>query len=139
MAILDRVPGLVVTIGVAGQDIIEYHDADEQEPQPLTHYAYVQAQSGAKFGIATKFDASAFPYANDTIYFRLYLDGTFICNWERTPTSLRSGMRRLMDHVGMELGDRTVLREFSFAELNIGIIPSRTSRSFALDPLTLCS
>lgn len=54
MAILSEVPGLAVTIDVGGQDTPEYdYDGDEESEatRPNTSTKYIEAQSGAQFGM----------------------------------------------------------------------------------------
>ena len=119
MAIVSEVPGLVVTIDVAGQNLAEYDDNDVEEPQPLATMKYVEATSGANFGVATSYDPFVFSHVNDHIRYHLYLDGKHIRAWTHSPNKIAIGHRSVLEHVRSNLGDRMVKKQFSFAELQI--------------------
>ena len=123
MAVIDEVPGLVATIDVAGLDLPEYNDdEEEEEPKPRTSTTFVQAESGANFGIATRFNAAVFPHRHEHIYRLIYLDGKSIAESVLNPTHIAGGQRQVASTVSANLGDRTVVQKFTFAELSIGKI-----------------
>ena len=122
MAVIAEVPGIVVTIDVAGQDVHEYNDADVEEPQPNTSYTYVQAESGADFGVAVRFDPAVFPYVREQIRVQLSMDGNSITGKTYSTAETLSGRRGIMKTVTQDLGDRYVVQKFSFAELIISTL-----------------
>lgn len=121
MAVIEEVPGLVVTIDVAGEDLAEYN-SDEEEPQSRTSHTYIQAESGADFSIATRYDAATFPHPQETIRYELFLDGNSIAAWTNSPARIALPGRYLTSEGRHDMGDRYVWHKFSFAELTIGTI-----------------
>ncbi|KAF2480113.1 hypothetical protein BDY17DRAFT_312998 [Neohortaea acidophila] len=120
MAILDTVPGLVVTIDVAGLDLPEYADTDQEDPHPNANSAYVVAESGAQFGIATRFDAAQFPYQGGDVEMQLSLDGKPIGLWtQRWSRDIQTGTRRVVSTLTSKRQGYDVVESFSFAELHI--------------------
>lgn len=120
MAILNTVPGLVVTIDVAGVDLPEYADTDEEDPQPDTNYAYVVAESGAQFGIATRFDVTQFPHHGGDVEMHMSLDGQSIAYWrQRWSTEMQTGERNVASTKSSKRQGYDVVEAFSFAELHI--------------------
>lgn len=125
MAILDTVPGLVVTIDVAGLDLPEYADTDQEDPHPNANSAYVVAESGAQFGIATRFDATQFPYQGGDVEMQLSLDGKPIGLWtQRWSRDIQTGTRRVVSTLTSKRQGYDVVESFSFAELHISTYPA---------------
>ncbi|KAK5702231.1 hypothetical protein LTR17_022506 [Elasticomyces elasticus] len=68
-------PGVVVTLVVDSQDLPEY-DEDDDDNVPLhTCVKYVEAVSGAEFGVAVRFDPSKLEHPDDTVATRVSFDG----------------------------------------------------------------
>ncbi|KAI0476945.1 hypothetical protein F4859DRAFT_68656 [Xylaria cf. heliscus] len=84
MAILKNIPGLEVTVQVAGTELVEY-DADEEETKSLaesttcpTATKYIQCIDEAEFAI--KIVASrryAWRYKKHSLYFGVHIDGNY--------------------------------------------------------------
>ena len=72
MAVLDEITGLTVQIIVKKRQAQEY-DNDEEEASPNTVTKYIEAQSGAKFGVKFRF-SNEFD-AKHSILADIYLDG----------------------------------------------------------------
>ena len=117
MAIIKEVPGLELTVDVAGQDLQEYDDDAEEAPMPCTSTKYVEAASGATFGIATRCDPESYIYPDDNIRLKVALDGEHVCVGSHTPAMTSSGHRNVLDRTRKDLGDRAVIQKFSFVEL----------------------
>ena len=117
MAVLSEVPGLTVTVDVAGEDLAEYDDDESDKSEPRTATKYVEAHSGANFGIATRIDAATFAHPSDTIRLKMYLDGNFVSAWSLKQETLSRGRRTVMNYTGQIDGDREIRMKFSFAEL----------------------
>ncbi|KAI1428550.1 hypothetical protein F5Y12DRAFT_790008 [Xylaria sp. FL1777] len=86
MAILESVPGVEVTVQIAGKDAIEY-EADDEGKLSLAKHAcptatkYIEAIDDAKF--AVKLAASCeygWDYQKHALVFKLYIDGNHICS-----------------------------------------------------------
>lgn len=127
MAIISEVPGLTVTLEVAGQDLAEYDDGDEEKEAPDTTTKYVEAQSGANFGFVCRFDAAAFPYRNDHVETELYMDGQYICGMMYDPTRIANGARDSCTRLSETRGDKKYTQYFTFAELNISKLATTNS------------
>ena len=76
MAIHPDVSGLVVGVDVGGQNLPEYNDDGDVDDTPAnTIVKYVEAVSGAEFGVHVRFDTPAFRFAQDSISMAVYVDG----------------------------------------------------------------
>ncbi|KAK4951354.1 hypothetical protein LTR10_010327 [Elasticomyces elasticus] len=89
MAIHPYLPGLSVSIDVAGQDLPEYNDEDQDEANPMECVKYIEAVSGAEFGFATRFDTNTFPHANKNIVLHNNLDGQIVGQCSFDPEQMR--------------------------------------------------
>ncbi|RMY79831.1 hypothetical protein D0864_08916 [Hortaea werneckii] len=67
MAIHPNVPGLTVSIDVAGQDLSEYDGDDAQHASSNTVTKYIEAVSGAEFAISYRIDTNVFEYSDHAI------------------------------------------------------------------------
>jgi len=75
MAIVSVVPGLIVTLDVAGQDLAGYKDNEAEQDAPNTTTVFVEAQSGAKSAFAIRFEPATFPHRHEQLVADIYLDG----------------------------------------------------------------
>ncbi|KAK4549810.1 hypothetical protein LTR36_005111 [Oleoguttula mirabilis] len=124
MAILTDVPGLVVTLDVADQDLPEYDDHDAEETPPHTATKYVEVHSGAHFGVARRYTSTTFPHSDDYIKTELWMDGKRICNSTDSPYTIARGQRSVMVSLSTTHGDRRYSQKFAFAELDINEGPA---------------
>ncbi|GAB1742406.1 hypothetical protein NU219Hw_g7955t1 [Hortaea werneckii] len=120
MAIHPRVPGLTVSIDVAGQDLPEYDGGDTQAPSSNTVTKYIEAVSGAEFAISYRFDNSVFAFADHAIVANIYCDGNGTCGELFKPKSIATGFRGLIQH-RIERGTNgdLVFRAMMFSDLTI--------------------
>lgn len=82
MAVLPGVPGLSVTINVAGKQATEYNDPNHQDaenpPYPASR-CYIESKSAAPFEIVTTINSQyRFPRRRDTIITNVEIDGVHI-------------------------------------------------------------
>ncbi|KAI1101993.1 hypothetical protein F4804DRAFT_281533 [Jackrogersella minutella] len=81
MAVLQDVPGVEVTVEIAGRDAVEYDDPDarEQDSTKPTSSKYIECIDGAKFGIKMVVtEGYEWGYKNHSLSARSYVDGNFI-------------------------------------------------------------
>lgn len=76
MAINEALPGVEITITVAGQPLQEYTEADVDE-EPGTVTRYIEATSGQVFEIKVKVDRNAV-LKGSHLEFQFYVDGKWI-------------------------------------------------------------
>lgn len=129
MAILDALPGLSVSISIAGKDLPEYENRDEEIHGPLatkTVLRYIQSISDSEFVINFRISP---PFQLDcpVLEFRVSIDGTPIRGAICLLTHIKYGCWNYQ-----LLGDKVIhhdgsgeLRKFKFASLKTGIIYSR--------------
>ncbi|KAI6787668.1 hypothetical protein KC332_g18181 [Hortaea werneckii] len=118
MAIHPNVPGLTVSIDVAGQDLPEYDGGDAQEASSATVVKYIEAISGAEFGIAFRFDNHVFPFADHAIAVSVFCDGNGASRKLFAPKTTVSGARNFIrDHVEERMNGDNVYRALMFSDL----------------------
>ncbi|KAK5127441.1 hypothetical protein LTR85_006780 [Meristemomyces frigidus] len=124
MAVLQELPGLVVTLDVADQDLPEYDDDETEDMPPHTTSKYVEAQSGAHFGVAHRYTSTAFPHSGNHIKVELSMDGNVICYVTDSPGNIASSQRWVMSNLSSIHGDKRYRQRFAFAELDINDGPA---------------
>ncbi|KAI0883591.1 uncharacterized protein GGS22DRAFT_167494 [Annulohypoxylon maeteangense] len=84
MAILEELPGVEVTVVVAGRDAVEYDDPDASEqPAGVENYPtstkYIECIDGTNFSIKYNFTGNYdWSYRNHSLCLRLKADGTYL-------------------------------------------------------------
>lgn len=120
MAIHPNVPGLTVSIDVAGQDLPEYDGGDTQALPNNAVTKYIQAVSGAEFAISYRFDNSVFPFADHAIVAHIYCDGNSTGSYHFKPKTIHTGLRKLIQHrVDSGVNGDLVFRAMMFSDLTI--------------------
>ncbi|KAK5688776.1 hypothetical protein LTS10_000754 [Elasticomyces elasticus] len=119
MAIHPLLPGLVLTIDVAGQDLPEYNEEEQDDANPRECVKYVEAVSGAEFGFGIRFDAGTFPHANEAISLECFLDGQGVGESWFDAQSRRIHEREIQRGAITATRQGLVSRPMLFAELTI--------------------
>ncbi|RMY53725.1 hypothetical protein D0865_05106 [Hortaea werneckii] len=120
MAIHPHVPGLTVSIDVAGQDLPEYDGGDTQALPNNAVTKYIQAVSGAQFAISYRFDNSVFAFADHAIVAHIYCDGNSTSSHHFKPKTIHTGLRELIQHrVDPGVNGDLVFRAMMFSDLTI--------------------
>ncbi|KAI6867216.1 hypothetical protein KC338_g3268 [Hortaea werneckii] len=118
MAIHPKVPGLTVSIDVAGQLLPEYDGGDAQEVANNTVTKYIEAVSGAEFAITFRFDNNLFPFANHAIAASVFCDGNGASRKLFAPNMTVSDVRHFIrDHVEERRNGDAVCRALMFSDL----------------------
>jgi hypothetical protein len=76
MAVAKEHPRIQVEVICEREPLREYDNDDEETP-PEQVTKYIEAKSGAEFGVRLELKR---PYPSDPVYFRLYLDGKDVGN-----------------------------------------------------------
>ena len=126
MAILTEVAGIIATIEVNGQDLPEFDAVDETtnatpstSPGPSTT-KYIEATSNARFALITRFTKD-YPYPEDDLILRLYLDGQFVAWKAFTPREIRRRSRKILNRTCRRHGERVFVQFFEMSEVGIGM------------------
>lgn len=128
MAILEALPGVVVSISINGQSVKEYEDAGEEvggPSEPKTVVKFIEAISDAEFAIKASV-LPAFRENRQTIYdlaFQLNIDGNWAagCCWQESIEGVYSPWNTQIE--GFHRKDatgRSTLNHFKFADVEIG-------------------
>ncbi|KAK3069673.1 hypothetical protein LTR53_011790 [Teratosphaeriaceae sp. CCFEE 6253] len=128
MAIFPDVPGMAVTIDVHGRDVLEYDDDENDTAETATVSKYVEAVSGAEFGIAFRFKPEEYPFGDDSIQYRYYVDGTRANKRTHRLKDIRGGHRIVTQGAVRGSHDTRVSQAMLFSELTVGTL------SFPLAP-----
>ncbi|KAK5737366.1 hypothetical protein LTR17_006783 [Elasticomyces elasticus] len=112
-------PGLVVTIDVADQDLPEYDEDEADNGSSGSCVKYVEAVSGAEFGIAVRFDSTTFPLANDKISLCFYIDGQDAGRRRFDPAHIRQRNRTIKKGALNNTAAGLVSQAMMFTELTI--------------------
>ncbi|KAI6800849.1 hypothetical protein KC363_g3908 [Hortaea werneckii] len=118
MAIHPNVPGLTVSIDVAGQDLPEYDGGEAQEASSTTVVKYIEAISGAEFAIAYRFDANVFAFADNAIVAFISCDGDGTSRQFFKPNTMFSVQRGLFRYrIDRGMNGDLVHRAMMFSDL----------------------
>ncbi|KAK4895147.1 hypothetical protein LTR27_006753 [Elasticomyces elasticus] len=113
-----KLPGLVVTIDVADQDLPEYNEDETDSGSSGACVKFVEAVSGAEFGIAVRFDTESFPLANDSISLCFDIDGQSAGKRRYDPADMRRN-RMITKRAIHNTAAGLVSRAMMFSELTI--------------------
>ncbi|KAK5715517.1 hypothetical protein LTR15_010162 [Elasticomyces elasticus] len=119
MAIHPRVPGLTVTISVNNKDLPEIDDPDVDQGDPINCAKYIEAPSGAEFGIAIHFDPTIFPYPDDHVRCSYEVDGTEGAEVSFRPSNIMKGVRTVYKGALRNTKDGLAEHAMLFSELTI--------------------
>lgn len=119
MAIHPNVPGLTVSIDVAGQDLPEHDGGDAQVASSTTVIKYIEAISGAEFAIAYRCDLNVFAFADHAIVAYVFCDGSGTSSLCFRPKTRVSGLRELIQHRIDRMDGDLVFRAMMFSDLTI--------------------
>lgn len=87
------------------------------------------AESGAQFGVATRFDTTEFPHQGGDVEMRLSLDGQSVATWtQRWSRDMQTGTRRVVNTLASKRQGYEVVEVFTFAELHISKYPALRSK-----------
>ncbi|KAK4957941.1 hypothetical protein LTR10_004364 [Elasticomyces elasticus] len=114
-----NLPGLVVTIDVAEQDLPEYNEDEADDGSSGSCVKYVEAVSGAEFGIAVRFDSTTFPLVNDSISLCYYFDGQSAGKKRYHPADMRQLNRMIKKGALSNTAAGLVSQAMMFSELTI--------------------
>ncbi|KAK3622242.1 hypothetical protein LTR56_022290 [Elasticomyces elasticus] len=119
MAIHPLLPGMTISIDVAGKDLPEYNEEETDEANPIECVKYIEAMSGAEFGFAICFDAPSFQYAYETINLECSLDGQSVGDsW--FDRQARSSRNRLVERGAISMTSQGLVSQpMLFSELTI--------------------
>ncbi|KAK3072402.1 hypothetical protein LTR53_006895 [Teratosphaeriaceae sp. CCFEE 6253] len=123
MAIFLDVSGMEITIDVAGKDLLEYDDDENDPADTATVSKYVEAVSGAEFGIAFRFKPGEYPFGDDRIEYNYYVDGTCAKKQTHRLKNIRSGHRMVKHGAVRESHNTWVSQAMLFSELTVGDDP----------------
>ncbi|KAK3637232.1 hypothetical protein LTR56_013770 [Elasticomyces elasticus] len=112
-------PGVVVTLDVASQDLPEYDEDDIDNIPSRTCVKYVEAISGAEFGIAIRFDGEQLTHINDRLLLRVQFDGRSAGGRSFDTRQMRQPTRFTKQGVVSNTGDGRVVQAMMFSELTI--------------------
>ncbi|KAI6828908.1 hypothetical protein KC340_g8947 [Hortaea werneckii] len=120
MAIHPNVPGMTVSIKVAGQDLPEHDDEDAQNVSPEVVRKYIEAISGAQFRMSVQFSPEEFQYANQTVVVSAYCDGQSTSKRDFKPKYTASNIPRFFGNWFATGKDgRVTERDLIFSDLTI--------------------
>ncbi|TKA73742.1 hypothetical protein B0A55_05459 [Friedmanniomyces simplex] len=120
MAIHPDLPGLEVTVDVGDEDLLEYDDDDEiDHANPPTLVKHVEAVSGAEFGFAFRFDSEVYPFADNSLAIRYFVDGRNEGGLTYQPRQIRQSRRHIIRGTVRGKGNGRVLQAMMFSELSI--------------------
>ncbi|KAI7237766.1 hypothetical protein KC330_g3005 [Hortaea werneckii] len=118
MAIHPNVPGLTVSIDVAGQDLPEYNGDDAQDPSSVTVTKYIEAVSGAEFAISYRLDTNVFAFASHAMSISVYCDGDPAGRTLVPPNVTISGTRNsIRHHIQESINGDLIRRPMMFSYL----------------------
>ncbi|KAK4575330.1 hypothetical protein LTR86_001184 [Recurvomyces mirabilis] len=121
MAIHLDFPGLEVTVDVGYSPLLEYRDDDTEESD--AHCTnYVEAVSGAEFGVAIQIDSHAYPNSDRHLLVKFFADGRRIKTKDFTSQMIgdRSARKRSVYHgVYERTPDGAVTRPLLFSDLQM--------------------
>ncbi|KAI6891570.1 hypothetical protein KC318_g13623 [Hortaea werneckii] len=118
MAIHPNVPGLTVSIDVAGQDLPEYNGDDAQDPSSNTVTKYIEAVSGAEFAISYRLHTNVFAFAGHAMSISVYCDGDPAGRTLVPPNVTISGTRNsIRHHIQESINGDLIRRPMMFSGL----------------------
>ncbi|KAK5680042.1 hypothetical protein LTS10_007990 [Elasticomyces elasticus] len=112
-------PGVVVTLDVDSQDLPEYDDDDADHLSSHTCVKFVEAISGAEFGVAIRFNAEQLPQPNDRLSLRIHFDGRSAGGRVFDARQMRQPTRYTKQGVISNTDDGRVVQAMMFSELTI--------------------
>lgn len=120
MAIVTARPGIKISVVCNGAALQEYDD-DDQEPHDNVVSKYIEATSGAEFGILCELFP---PWPPSRVLLKYFLDHKKVCskflrpvNYTRNFKYLRKGSKSLGN-------GQVYLHQFAFAALTVGMLPT---------------
>ncbi|RMZ05218.1 hypothetical protein D0860_06047 [Hortaea werneckii] len=118
MAIHPDVPGLTVSIDVAGQDLPGYDGDDSQDASSNIVTKYIEAVSGAKFAVSFRCDDNTFAFVDQAMVVDVSCDGEGTSQMLLRPNTLVSGLRKFVGHhVQHRMDGDLVYRAMMFSDL----------------------
>lgn len=117
MAIITDEPGISITVICQGATLQEYND-DSAEPTPGCVTKYVEATSGAKFGVPHQYNAK-FQHHDSFVELNLYLDGKKFGHMHAKRKGMKLDKIQTWDYSRTTVGDRVFHQPFMFSELKI--------------------
>ncbi|KAH9808833.1 hypothetical protein Tdes44962_MAKER06252 [Teratosphaeria destructans] len=119
MAVHPNAPGLFLGIDVNGEDLTQYDETDQDEQKPHTIIKYVEAVTGAEFGISSRVNSSLFPFARDGVRLDIDIDGSLSFRWHFLAMDVAKSGRRVMAGAKHRTVEGMVKRPMLFAELTL--------------------
>lgn len=130
MAVLDEVPGVEITVQVAGRDATEYDDPDAAQREPSeaaevpTSIKYIECVGGAEFTITTRVQNTyGWGYMNHSLSSNVYVDGKSVNGHLISQSHLYNGLNTRITK-GNTAYDHTtgqwLLQRFKFSAISTG-------------------
>ncbi|KAF2771369.1 hypothetical protein EJ03DRAFT_373086 [Teratosphaeria nubilosa] len=119
MAVHPNAPGLFVGIDVNGWDLPQYDGTDEDEQKSTTIIKYVEAITGAEFGISSRIDSSVFPFTQDSVRLDIDYDGNLSSRRHFRAMDVARAGRRVTAGATYNTVDGMMRRPMLFAELTL--------------------
>jgi hypothetical protein len=128
MAVLNSLPGLAVSVSVAGKELPEYEHREDESDGPLankTVLRYIESISDAEFAINFRISP---PFQLDcyALNFRVSIDGKRVRGKICGQDKIKHGhwARALLGDMTIRHDGRAELRKFKFASLKTGNVDS---------------
>lgn len=126
MAILPDRPGLEVHVLLQGQELIEYQDEHDEEQMPHRVVRYIEAVSGAEFGVQFELKQDL-TIAKQLFQFRVqfYVDGRLVVTFCYTDRDFKHNdghriVKRTLDGIHQMINGVTNKRRLKFADIKTG-------------------
>lgn len=118
MTILASRPGIKITVVCNGASLEEYEDDDVDEQTDTVASKYIEAVSGAEFGVQWEITAPWPPY---TILFEYWLDQKRVGSRYCQPVNFRSpSYTHLEKGASTTVNGQSYLQKFAFTALTVG-------------------
>lgn len=125
MAVIEAIPGVAITVQVAGRPLKEWPD-DNEDPRHHAVVRYVEAVSGQEFDIKVQVQDEAV-FQENSLTFHVHIDGQRTQSFTSWP-----GGRKVTIFRGIR--DATSMRRYRFSNLQISESVGMVEMSFRLQP-----